>query len=111
VSLRGTAPGFRWCLSLKFEGLDAYSRVARCHDMLSGMDNPEIVLRFLTDKAPAPYCDDCLATAAGIAPRQQVNIIARSFGLTSDFNRAKGHCVVCGGEKFVTSSARRAFAL
>jgi hypothetical protein len=76
--------------------------------MTRGMDNPEIIHRFLIDKAPASYCDDCLATEAGIAPRQQVNVVARSLGLTTDFERAKGYCSACGYDKFVTRSVRHA---
>jgi len=77
--------------------------------MLSGMDNPEQIHRLLTDRTPEPLCDDCIATVSGISPRQQINVIARSFGLTTDFDRAHGKCAKCGGDKLVTRSLRHAY--
>jgi len=68
------------------------------------MPNPEAVYRILKDNAPAALCDDCLASAAKVHPRQQVNIIARSLGLTRDFQRRDGICATCGDEKLVTRS-------
>lgn len=74
--------------------------------MLSGMDNPEHIHRLLTARTPKALCDDCIASLAGISPRQQVNVIARSLALTTDFDRANGRCGDCGAEKLVTRSLR-----
>jgi hypothetical protein len=73
-----------------------------------GMTNPERVHKFLTDRTPAPVCDDCIASNAAVTPRQQVNPIAGAFGLTTDFDRAKGTCTICKAEKLVTRSLRYA---
>ncbi len=76
--------------------------------MLGGMDNPETIYRFLTDRTPIPFCDDCLAEQTDITPRQQINVIARALGLTTDFDRAHGACSVCHSEKLTTRSLRHA---
>jgi len=70
------------------------------------MDNPERVHRLLTDRTPAALCDDCIAALAEISPRQQVNVIARSLGLTTDFQRFSGDCSQCKASKLVTRSLR-----
>ena len=38
--------------------------------MLSAMDNVQTIHRFLVDRTPAPFCDDCLSAQAEILPRQ-----------------------------------------
>jgi len=72
------------------------------------MDNPEQIHRLLTGRTVEPLCDDCLAAVSGISPRQQVNLIARSLSLTTDFDRAQGKCSECGSQKLVTRSLRHA---
>jgi len=87
-------------------GLTRVSHWAANADMLIGMDNPEHAHRTLTERTPNRLCDDCLAELAGISPRQQVNVIARTLALTTDFDRAHGKCSECGDEKLVTRSLR-----
>jgi hypothetical protein len=70
------------------------------------MSNPELIFRFLTDRIPAPFCDDCIAAQTGVSPRQQVHPIATAFGLTTDFSRVKGVCSLCKNDKLVTKALR-----
>ena len=72
------------------------------------MDNPQRIHTVLVERTPKPLCDDCLAGLADISPRQQVNVIARSLGLTTDFERAHSQCSQCGDDKLVTRSLRHA---
>jgi hypothetical protein len=65
------------------------------------MSNPETIHRFLVALAPAPCCDHCIARRTEIAA-SQVNPIAIAFGLTTDFQRARGKCTVCQRRKLVT---------
>lgn len=74
--------------------------------MLGVMDKTEQVFQFLTERTPPPVCDDCVALQTEISPRQQVNVIARALGLTTDFDRAQGVCSICKSEKLVTRSLR-----
>ena len=59
------------------------------------MTKPELVHRFLTERAPSQVCDDCVSEHAGVQPRNQVNPITRTLALTRDFERAKGQCSLC----------------
>ena len=85
-----------------------YSRMVMFADsgIILRMTNPELVHKFLTERTPAPVCDDCIAAHADVSPRQQVNPIAASLGLTTDFDRARGTCFLCKSEKLVTRSLR-----
>ena len=72
------------------------------------MDNPETIYSFLKARSPEGVCDECIARETGVTPRQQINPIARAFGLTSDFDRSMGICVFCHGQKLVTRSLQEA---
>jgi len=66
------------------------------------MDNAEIVKNFLIKNKGAKFCDDCLAKELKIKPRQQVNQITRPLKETSNFDRERGKCSICGKDKKVT---------
>lgn len=89
-------------------GLTALSNAEPNSYMLSAMDNPDRIHTFLVDRTPAPVCDDCVANGADVSPRQQINPIARALSLTSDFDRVRGECSICGATKLVTRSLRHA---
>ena len=91
---------------LIFAKVDGLSPTATTSYKFGNMDNPELAFLLITKLTPKPLCDDCLATLSGISPRQQVNIIARSLALTTDFDRQDGKCSECGGDKLVTRSLR-----
>ncbi len=74
----------------------------------SGATNPERVYRFLRERTPAPLCDDCIAEGAEVSPRQQINPITASLGLTTDFDKVHGTCSLCKNDKLVTRSLRYA---
>ena len=76
------------------------------HYMLLG--NPETIYSFLKARSPEGVCDDCIARETGVAPRQQIALVTRSFGLTSDFDRSMGICFFCHGQKLVTRSLQDA---
>ena len=46
-----------------------------------------------------PLCDDCLAKATDIVPRQTVNILCRRMEREGVVTRAKRVCPNCGGLK------------
>lgn len=56
----------------------------------------------LAKRAPAAFCDDCIAKQIGIGP-SQVNPVTLTLGLTTDFRQMMGTCSVCEREKLVTS--------
>lgn len=62
------------------------------------MSNAETILNFLKRKTAC--CDDCIATATGIKPRQQVNQICRRLE-PRHITRRQGRCVRCGRTKTV----------
>jgi hypothetical protein len=76
--------------------------------LVRAMTNPERIHKFLTERTPAPVCDDCVAKHADVEPRQSVNPIAAALGLTTDFDRKKGTCSICKSDKLVTRSLRHA---
>lgn len=75
---------------------------------LSGMEVPERIHAYLTSRTPEPVCDDCISKGAGVTPRNQVNPITRTLGLTTDFMRVHGVCADCKSDKLVTRSLRHA---
>lgn len=68
---------------------------------------PERVYGFIWQSTPAPVCDDCAAKATGV-PRENVNPLTQTLGLTSDFAKARGTCTLCQASKLVTRSLRYA---
>lgn len=73
------------------------------------MTNPERVHAFLTGHPGQPFCDDCLSKETDVRPRQTINTIASTLGLTSDFERGRNdlHCSLCRDFKVVTRSLRQ----
>ena len=68
---------------------------------MEGMTNAETIHRFLVDRAPAAFCDNCIAKQAAVA-ESVANVVAMAFGLTSDFQRTRGKCSACQRDKLVT---------
>ena len=66
--------------------------------------NPERIHRFLLDRAPASFCDDCLGKETGAA-LSHVNVITQTLGFTREFRRTQGACSLCQREKFITGRA------
>jgi len=81
---------------------------------ISRGNTPEKIYQFLKERTPSPFCDDCITKGAEItlSARQQVTVITRALGLTTDFDRAKGPaCSDCGkSSNDVTRSLRYAKA-
>jgi hypothetical protein len=76
--------------------------------MVDAVTNPELTAGWLR-KHPRAYCDDCLAKAVPISPRQQVQQITSSLAAAgADFVRVRGECSACGGQKLVTSLRKAA---
>ena len=67
------------------------------------MTNPATIHKFLIDRAPAGFCDNCIAKQAEVA-ESVVNTVTMAFGLTSDFQRTMGLCSVCQHQKLVIRS-------
>ena len=51
------------------------------------MGNVETVAAFLQNQQGRWFCDRCIAKLADIKPLNQVNVITRSLGRTSEFER------------------------
>jgi hypothetical protein len=93
---------------LKILSVNSVSKSGLSRYILVGMDNPETIYSFLKARSPEGVCDECIARETGVTPRQQINPIARAFGLTSDFDRSLGICFFCHGQKLVTRSLQDA---
>jgi len=64
------------------------------------LTNRERIINQLKELA-GPVCDDCLATLAGISPRQTVNQICNSLSVAGQITRGTGNCIRCGKTKKV----------
>ncbi len=59
------------------------------------------VTKYLTERRPNPFCDDCIFKLASLTRRQQAHRVTSALGTTADFKRAAGHCSECGKTKLV----------
>jgi hypothetical protein len=59
------------------------------------MTIPERVHRFLIDRRPDGFCDDCTCRELRLSRRQEVAPVTKSFGLTAEFIRHLGSCGSC----------------
>ena len=55
----------------------------------------ELVRDCLVRLAPAAACDDCLAGALDVQPRQHVNHKTRELAVVPEFYRRIGFCSLC----------------
>ena len=62
----------------------------------------ERVRNLLIRRIPDALCDDCIASLAGITPRQHANHKTRELAKTPNFDRRKDVCHDCGKIKKVT---------
>lgn len=69
------------------------------------MTNEEKIIDALRLKRVAGRCDDCVASALDILPRQQVNQIANRLRDEGIVNRPTMDCSACGKWKIVTTMA------
>ena len=60
---------------------------------------------FLTQQAPAAFCDNCLAEKLSLSRRQEVHRATSPLGMTPSFRRAVGVCSVCGETRKVINHA------
>ena len=67
---------------------------------------PQRIHGFLTENAPAGFCDDCLKGQLELANRQQVWPVTTTLGLTSDFDKTVGVCSGCGKDTKLVKSRR-----
>lgn len=51
--------------------------------------------------SPEPICDDCVSDRLGFSVRQHANQKTRELAGTRGFERRKGACPICGGDKKV----------
>ncbi len=66
----------------------------------------ERVNSILSERRGRAICDDCVAKALDVSPRNQINPITNALGTTRDFHRETGMCSDCGTEaKKVTRRA------
>lgn len=63
------------------------------------------VAAFVTRLAPEPVCDDCIADRLHLSVRQHANHKTRELAGSQGFERRKGHCSLCGGDKKVIRRA------
>src|SRR5262249_22457104 len=65
----------------------------------------ERIARFLEGEGGAAFCDDCLPKKVGLKNRHQARNATSALGAAANFDRGRGTCSVCGGEKMVTRAA------
>ena len=63
--------------------------------------NADRITRFLADRRPALFCDDCIADMLGLSHRREANRITSTLGKSSIFWRDVGACSVCAQHKQV----------
>lgn len=51
--------------------------------------------------SPEPICDDCISERLALSVRQHANHKTRELAGTGGFERQKGACSICGGNKIV----------
>jgi hypothetical protein len=59
------------------------------------------VRSLITELAPDPICDDCIAERLSLSVRQHANHKTRELAGTEGFERRKDVCGLCGDEKLV----------
>jgi hypothetical protein len=59
------------------------------------------VRALVTRLSPEPVCDDCIAERLRLSIRQHANHKTRELAGTDGFERNKGRCSLCGGDKLV----------
>ena len=55
--------------------------------------------------SPEPVCDDCIADRLDLSVRQHANHKTRELAGSDGFERKKGRCSLCDGEKLVIRRA------
>ncbi|TAL35619.1 MAG: hypothetical protein EPN98_06550 [Phenylobacterium sp.] len=61
----------------------------------------EQVRDFIVKHRPKAVCDDCIADGIPLKRRQQAHRCTMPFGLTSEFDRRRDRCSICGDDKLV----------
>ncbi len=59
------------------------------------------VRAFVGRLSPEPVCDDCIAERLNLTVRQHANHKTRELAGSDGFERRKGTCSLCAGEKLV----------
>lgn len=59
------------------------------------------VRKLIERLAPAPICDNCIATTLNLSGPQHANRKSRELAGTGGFERMIGLCSICAGEKLV----------
>lgn len=59
------------------------------------------VRKLIARLAPEAVCDDCIAERLQLSVRQHANHKTRELAGADGFERRKGPCSLCGGEKLV----------
>jgi hypothetical protein len=62
---------------------------------------------FIAKSKPKAICDDCVASRLQLSVRQHANHKTRELALLPAFDRRKGVCSFCGGDKMVIRDASR----
>jgi hypothetical protein len=75
--------------------------------IVKGPTGPEKAYHFLRENTPQRICDDCVGKHTEMA-REVANPLTAALGLTSDFDKQRGTCHLCKGEKLVMRSLRYA---
>lgn len=63
------------------------------------------VRAFVSRLSPEPVCDDCIAERLSLSVRQHANHKSRELAGSDGFERRKGTCSLCDGEKLVIRKA------
>jgi hypothetical protein len=59
------------------------------------------VRRFITRLSPDAVCDGCISEKLSLIADQNATLVTRELAGTKGFERYKGVCGLCGGEKLV----------
>ena len=65
----------------------------------------DAVRKLIERLTPEPVCDECIADRLDLADRQDAGIAANELAATSQFERRRDACTLCGITKATTRRA------
>lgn len=65
----------------------------------------DAIRKLIERLSPNPVCDDCIADKLELADRQEVRLATQELTASSQFERGRDTCSLCGGRKLTTRYA------
>lgn len=65
----------------------------------------DVIRKLIERLSPNPVCDDCIADKLELADRPEVRLATQELTASSQFERRRDTCSLCGGKKLTTRYA------